>query len=216
MLVGRFKITKDRKMTLEELKVELEARKAAKKAELEEVVATVMVQHELTKLTSPLYNHRELTKRDSVTLDVLLDQIAEVYARDNRKMSLTFGYGIIPNKIITLLKAIQFSKAAEKEEFLMMTGLDEQIIEDTLDAFGNTAYFSKMGIEVIDAIPMDIDKVRQLLQTIAVDMKLVSELDLSKFNKANVDYQYKRAQLKADEMLDNTKEYVATATVYEE
>ena len=203
-------------MTLVELNAELEARKIAKKEELANVIATVKVQHELTKLDSPLYNKRELMKTDSIMLDVIIGQITDVYAREDRKMSLTFGYGIIPNKIITLLKAIQYSKAAEKEEFLMMTGLDEQIVEDILDAFGNTAYFSKVAIEVVPEIPMDIARTKELLNLASIDMKLVSELDLSRFNVANVSYQSKRAQLRADEMLDNTKEYIEAATVYAE
>jgi len=63
---------------------------------------------------------------------------------------------------------------------------------------------------------MDIIKSKELLKIVATDMGLVSELDLSKFNKANVDYQYKRAQMKAEEMLENTKEYVTTALSYDE
>jgi len=203
-------------MTVDELRVELEARKVAKQAEIATVIEMAKVKHEMTKLDSPIYNRRELSKQDSTTLDIISEQIAEHYARDDRKMSLTFGYGIIPNKIISLLKAIQFSKATEREEFLMMTGLDEQIIEDTLDAFGNTSFFSKTAIEVVPAIPMSVTRVKELLQLVAIDMKLVSELDLSKFNSSNVEYQYKRAQLRADEMLDNTKEYIETATSYEE
>ena len=202
--------------TVKELMAELETRKVAKQAELADLRETISLQHEITKLDSPLYNNRALTKADGITLDVITNNVAEVYARDDRKMGLTFGYGILPNKIITLLKAIQFSKAAEKEEFLMMTGLDEQIVEDTLDAFGNTAYFSKIGLEVIDEIPMNIVKAKELLRMVAIDMKLVSELDLSKFNTSNVEYQYKRSRLKADEMLDNTKEFVETALAYEE
>jgi hypothetical protein len=114
------------------------------------------------------------------------------------------------------MKSIQFSKAEEKEDLLLMTGLDEQIIEDTLTAFGNTAYFSKANIEVVPEQPMDIQAVKDLLETVAIDMQLVSELDLSAFNQTNVDYQYKRAQLRADEMLANTQEYVEKATTYDE
>jgi hypothetical protein len=203
-------------MNKQELINKLEVARAAKVAEMAEIVEIAKLNHELTKLDSPLYAKRELTKIDSTALDVLLVQVEEEYAKDDRKISQTFGYGIIPNKIITLLKAIQFSKAQLKEDLLLMTGLDEQVIEDTLDAFGNTAYFSKTAVEVIPAMPMDIPRVKELLEMVAIDMKLVSDLDLCKFNPANVDYQYKRSQLNADEMLDNTNEYITAATIYKE
>ena len=181
-----------------------------------QMVETIKVTHEIAKLDSPFYNKRELAKQDSLTLDAITETIGEQYAADDRKMSLVFGYGIIPSKMLAIMKSIQFSKHEEKGDLLMMCGLDEQIIEDVLTAFGNTAYFSKANIEVVPEISMNIPLVKELLNTIAIDMKLVSELDLGAFNTANVDYQYKRAELKAQEMYDNTKTYVEKATTYAE
>ena len=201
---------------IEELTATLAARKAEKKTEMALLVEEIKMNKEITKLDSPLYNKRELSKQDSMTLDVIVDTIAEQYAADDRKMSLVFGYGIIPSKVLAIMKSIQFSKHEEKEDLLMMTGLDEQIIEDTLNAFGNTAYFSKAAVEVVPEQPMDIAAVKELLQTVAIDMKLVSDLDLSSFNNSNVEYQYKRAALKAEEMYENTKAFVETATSYAE
>jgi hypothetical protein len=207
---------KDKHMTPTELKAQLEARKLAKAQELSELKETIVLKHELAKLNSPLYDKRELQKSDNTTLDVLLEKVEEVYAKDDRKMSQTFGYGIIPNKILTLLKAIQYTKASDREELLLITGLDEQTIEDTLDAFGNTAYFAKTSIEVVPEIPMDIDRTKELLRLVGTDMSLVSDLDLSKFNIDNVRYQYTRARVKAEEMCENTQQYVQTALSYEE
>ena len=175
---------------IQKMKTELKKRQAAKKSEMAKTIELIQVSKEIAKLDSPLYNKRELAKKDSLTLDVITDQIAEDYAKDDRKMSLVFGYGVLPSKILAIMKSIQFSKHEEKEELLMMTGLDEQIIEDTLTAFGNTSFFSKAAIEVVPAIPMDIARVKELLQIVAIDMKLVSELDLSRFNTENVKYQY--------------------------
>jgi len=202
--------------TIKELKAQLVKRKAAKKTEMAAKVELIKVTKEIAKLDSPLYEKRELARQDNVTLDAIVETISEQYAADDRKMSLVFGYGIIPSKILAIMKSIQFSKHDEKEDLLLMTGLDEQIIEDTLTAFGNTAYFSKAAIEVVPEMPMDISTVKDLLTTVAIDMKLVSNLDMSAFNLSNVEYQYKRAQHKADEMLENTKAYVEEATTYAE
>lgn len=208
---------KDKPMTPTELlKAQLEERKLAKAQEIAELKESITLRHELAKLDSPLYDKRELQKTDNAKLDVLLNQVEEVYSKSDRKISQTFGYGIIPNKILTLLKAIQYVKATEREELLLITGLDEQTIEDTLDAFGNTAYFAKTSIEVVPEIPMDIDKTKELLRLVATDMQLVSDLDLLKFNIDNVRYQYTRARVKAEEMCENTQQYVQTAISYEE
>ncbi len=204
------------KSDIQKLKDQLKKKTLAKKVSLAKIVEEIKLTKEIAKLDSPLYDKRELAKKDTMLLDVIIDQISEAYAADDRKMSLVFGLGIIPNKILAIMKSIQFSKHEEKEELLMMTGLDNQIIEDTLDAMGNTSYFSKAAIEVVPAIPMDIDKLKELLETVAIDMKLVSELDLNKFNQANIDYQYKRAEVKAQEMYVNTQEYVERATEYSE
>ena len=203
-------------MNITELKAQLEQRKQEKQIELANLKETITLQHELNKLDSPIYNKRELVKQDSLTLDIILGQIEEAYRTNKRKVSQVYGYGIIPNKLLTILKAIQFSKSADKEELLLITNLDEQIVEDTLDSFGSTAYFSKVAVEIIPEIAMQKEKVKELLTTVAIDMKLVSELDLSKFNTANIDYQYKRAQLNAEELLTNTQEYATPTTSYEE
>ena len=201
---------------IEELRAELETRKVAKQAEVKELIELTKVTQEINKIDSPLYNKRELSLRDNMVLDTIISTIEEQYAADDRKMSVTFGYGILPNKIITIMKSIQYSKHAEKEELMMMCGVSEQSVEDVLDAFGNTAYYSKNDNTIVESIPMDIAKVKELLALAAIDMQLVSTLDLGKFNSTNVDYQYKRSQLKADEMLENTTKYVETALAYEE
>jgi len=187
-----------------------------KKVEMKAAIERIKMEKEIAKLESPLYANRELVKQDILTLDAIISTISEQYAADDRKVSLVFGYGIIPSKILAIMKSIQFSKHEEKEDLLAMTGLDTSIIEDTLDAFGNTAYFSKAAVEVVPAQPMDIPRVKELLEIAAIDMKLVSILDLSKFNETNVKYQYDRAQLKAEEMLHNTQEFIETAVSYEE
>ena len=202
---------------IKKLKAELAKKAKERQAELADKVELIQVQKEIMKLDSPLYEQRELVKRDNLMLDALVETISEQYAADDRKMSLVFGYGIIPSKILAILKSIQFSKHEEKQDLLMMIGSDEQMIEDVLDAFGNTAYFSKAAVEVVPAQDMDIPRVKELLELVATDMKLLSKLDLSRFNRDNVDYQYDRAQLKAEEMYDNTKEYISeAATTYSE
>ncbi len=201
---------------IDELKAELAAKVAEKKAEVAATIAEAKVRVEISKIESPLFLKREMLKADEMKLQVVSDTIQEAYDRDDRKMSLVFGYGVLPNKILAIMKSIQFSKKDEREELLMMTGLDESIIEQTLDAFGSTAYFSKNTLEVVPEIAMDRPLVKELLLIVAADMGLVSTLELGKFNTANVTYQYDRASVRAEELYNNTKEFVETAVTYAE
>ena len=203
-------------MSLDQLKAELAAKMVERRAEVAEMIAVAKVNVEISKLESPLFVKREMLKTDLAKLTVIEEQIQEAYDRDDRKMSLVFGLGVVPNRLLAVLKSIQYSKKDEKDELLMMIGSDEQMVEDVLDAFGNSAYFSKAAIEVVPEIQMDIPRVKELLQVVALDLGLVSKLDLCKFNDANIKYMYDRAQVRAEEMYFNTKEFVETAVAYKE
>ena len=97
--MGRLKslqphVTKDKQMTnLDKLNQELADKMAARKAELAETVAIAKVQLQINKIESPLFMKRELLKEDEAKLQVIADVIQEAYDRDDRKMSLVFGYG---------------------------------------------------------------------------------------------------------------------------
>ena len=204
------------KKETDKLKAQVKAAKKAADSTLADAIKTIALEQKIATYSSPMYARRALTKLDNTKLDAITTMIADQYAQNDRKMSLVFGMGLLPNKILAILKSIQYSKHEEKLDLLLMTGLSEDIIEETLDAYGNTSFFSKAAIEVVPAQPMDIMKIKILLTEVARDMGLVSNLDLSRFNSENVKYQYDRAQLRADEMLANTQEYVEQATTYSE
>lgn len=198
---------------IEKLLKELNDRKVAKQAEIKELIEVQKIELEMEMLDSPLYELRAIEAEDNLKLDAILNHIEELYTQDNRKLSQTFGYGIIPNKVLTICKAIQYSKHDEKQELLMMTGLTEQCIEDLLDAFGNTAYFSPRALEIVPEIPVNISMTKELLNTVIADLGLVGDIRLHKFNKETVEYQSTSARLRAEEALANTLKYATDAEI---
>ena len=198
------------------MKAQLEATKAQVQAQLQETLEANAIQLQINKLQSPLYVERQLEIEDNLKLDAIIDHIEELYAVDRRKVSQTYGYGDIPNKIVTITKAIMYSRMDEKAELLMMTGLHSSTVEDLLDAFGNTAYFSVRDMKVVPEIPMDIARTKELLQVCADDLGLVSTLKLHKISSDNVEYQRLRALSKAEEALENTLKYSTDAVAYDE
>ena len=191
-----------------ELQAELALRAQERKEAIAEKIAVIKLEKELDYLASDLYEKRQLIESDNNTLDAIIGTVTDIAVANKRKVSQTYAFGTIPNKIVTICKAILYSKAEDKELLLAMAKLTEDTVEAVTDAFGMTAYFSPQQMAIIPAVPMDIDKVRELIAQAAQDMGLVSDIDLSKFNPDNVKYQYDRAQLRAEESLENTLKYL--------
>ena len=189
-----------------ELKLELAAKVEARKASIQEAIECIKVNNEMKYIDSPLYEARQLDENDNLTLDAHIQYITDIYTADKRKVSMTFGYGVVPNKILTICKAVMYSKANEKAELLAMTGLSESQVEEITEAFGMTAYFSPARLEIVESTPMSANIV-ELLGQAATDLGLVSAINYGKFTASNTDYQYTRAQLRAEESLENTLKY---------
>lgn len=192
---------------LEQLKVDLDEKIAARKAMLTGMMEERKIQRQIEQVESPLYEKRFMEEEDNKKLDAFIAFIEDMYAENRRKVSQVFGFGVIANKMLIIVQAIQYSKIDEKHELLALTGLTEQLVEDIVEAYGATAYFSAREMEIKEAIPMDTIKIKELLKVAAFDMGLVSDLNLVKFNHDNVENMYKRAAIRAEEMYDNTVRY---------
>ena len=193
----------------EELLKKMEERRTA----IQERIEEIKVQNEIKKLDSPLYEKRKLEEQDMLQLATYMEQLQEIYSVDNRKLSRVFGYGVMVDKILTVVRSIQYLKLDEKAEMLMATGLTESLVEEVLDALGNTAYFSVRQMQIIEEQPADVATLRELLKVVALDMGLVAPLNLNKVTEENFKYQFTRAQFKAEELLDNTMKYTADSNV---
>jgi len=195
---------------------ELNQIKKDRKEQMEEIILKKKLEKEAQYLNSSLYEQRQLEAEDLETLDAYISQLEQILEVDNRKRSYVFGYGTIPDKVLSLVKSIKYLKAHEKEEMLLSTGLTEIIIDDLVEAFGMTAYFSMKTETLVPEVPMDIDVTKQLLTEVMTKIGLVSNVSLSKFNEDNVNYQYKKASVKAEEAYEMTLKYADKEVNYEE
>jgi phosphoglycolate phosphatase-like HAD superfamily hydrolase len=177
---------------------------ADRKAEIAAKMAEIRLANEARKIQSPLYERRCMEDQDNMQLDAILEQIEENYALDNRKISRVFGYGVMVDKILTIIRSIQYSKIEEKQDLLAITGLSESLVEEVLDALGNPAYFSVREGRVMDEIPADVARLRELLEIVSLDMGLLRVPNLSKVSQQNFEYQFTRARLRAEELAENT------------
>jgi len=96
------------------LQAELTARLEERKEEVRKLMEKIKLENELKRIESPLFETRELEKQDSLKLDTFIEQLEEFYSVDNRKISRVYGYGYMVDKILTVIRSIQYLKQDEK------------------------------------------------------------------------------------------------------
>lgn len=119
--------------------------------------------------------------------------------------SRVYGYGNQVGALVGLLSGIQYSASQHRLQMLATTGLNEQIIEDTLVAFGSPAYFSPKYETIIEAKPYDYNAIRSCIEVL--EHKLDLNIDMSQLTEANIAKQFEAAQLRAETERNN---YLAT------
>lgn len=127
--------------------------------------------------------------------------------RENRKWNPSnyYGLGSHIGGIYRILTGILYSTTDHKVQLLSSTGLYEDLIESTILAFGNTAYYSETHKVIVPAIPYNTDTLLSNLTLISdilninPDMQAVTEANLSKMFKSA------EAKAEADEIQNKTQ-----------
>lgn len=188
--------------------VTLEEAIKARKATVAQVIQAKKLEMQMKFVESDAFMTRELINNDITTIDAILTLAEENYTADGRKLPVTFGYGNIPNKLITMAKSILYAKEYEKDELLFMANTDISTVEILVDALGQEAYFSKTGT-LEEEIPMDIEVVVETLQQIITDLQLVSTISFAKFSEESVAKRFERARVKAMLQQENYINYIS-------
>lgn len=182
------------------LKAELELAKKEQAEALANSMEEIRLKQEISRATNPLVQRFELQKQNNQTLDTMLEFMETELDIVIRPV---YGYGNIVSKLLTVARSVMFCKFDQKTEALLATKTDESVIEDLLDALGNTCYYSKEAREIVPAVECNYGQTYNLLELMANQMGLL-EADLSKFSKKNIKYQYASAELRAKQMMSNS------------
>lgn len=127
--------------------------------------------------------------------------------RENRKWNPSnyYGLGSHIGGIYRILTGILYSTTDHKVQLLAETGLYEDLVESTILAFGNTAYYSETHKVIVPAVPYNIDTLVSNLTLIAdilninPDMQAVTETALAKI------FQSAESKAEADQTQDKTQ-----------
>lgn len=201
----------------------LETLRANAQAKIQEAIQTAKDKAEERKLNAIISGGvdrvmasmavREATSEELKNLELSCEQIVKDLpitsrtTRETRKWnpSRVYGYGNQIGALVGLLSGIQYSASQHRLQMLATTGLNEQIIEDTLVAFGSPAYFSDKYETIIEAKPYDYNAIRSCIEVL--EHKLDLNIDMSQLTEANIDKQFEAAQLRAETEQNN---YLAT------
>lgn len=120
--------------------------------------------------------------------------------RENRKWnpSRQYGYGNQMAILSGLLTGIQYSAREHKEQLLALTGLSEDLIEQTIEALGQPAYYSMNYDTVVEETPVNLEL---LMSSIAlIEDALNIQLDTGKLNQRTITAKFDSERLKAEKL----------------
>ena len=115
--------------------------------------------------------------------------------------SRVYGYGNQIGALVGILSGIQYSAAEHRLQMLATTGLNEQIIEDTLNAFGSPSYFSAKYETIVPEKPCCINSIKNSLEVL--EIKLNINLDKDAITEELLSKQFESARLRAETERNN-------------
>lgn len=197
-------------MTQEQLQALRDQALAKVKADKE----SIQVKAEVNRLNSIINGSlgsaiatQELTAETSKFINGLIEDCTHIVSstpvfnkatREQRKFnpSRVYSFGSQVGNLVGLLSGIQYSANDHKALLLAHTGLDEDLIEQTLEAFGATAYYSTNHNIVVPERPYDADKARALVEM--VEARLNINIDKSKITEATFRSSFELARINAE------------------
>lgn len=196
---------------MKKLRAELAAKIKVNKAEMSKNVEIARITAKMTILDNPAMTQARvkalIVRETSDKLKALDATCTEIVAsmpihnaktKEDRKWNPSRQYGLGNNiQLLTgVLSGIQYSAVAHKEQMLALTGLDEDLIEQVLEAFGSTAYYSKNYNVVVDESTYDLEELTGALALVAEALDI--QLDTSRLTDKVMDSRFEVARVKAD------------------
>ena len=196
---------------IEHLKAQVAAKVAETTAAVKEQVEVAQLEAKLNVLSNDnlivARARMELISATSKKLSDLEMQCQQVISsmpiysaktRENRKWNPSRQYGM-GNQIATLtgiLSGIQYSATEHKRVMLEMTGFSEDLVEQTLEAFGNVSYYSRNNDLVVEDISYDMEAI---LSNIAIIEQILDiDLDKKKLNNTIMRQRFEVARVRAE------------------
>jgi hypothetical protein len=211
-------------MNIQELTARVEALKAENAQKLQEkvTVARLTAQIELegneiileAKAQQALRN--EQTERLREVVSVCEGFITQVPVPKARSTDMRvwmgkhrYGYNTQVDLMYELVSGILYSCKEHKELMLAHTGLNMELVEQTMAAFGTPSYYDRNTNMVVDETPYDVDQVKATLGILQSELGVV--IDTTPVTENTFATQFERARLQAKRNYELAQEAIAEA-----
>jgi hypothetical protein len=211
-------------MNIEELKAKVAAVQADNAAKIREAAEVARLEATL-KLegSEALFAAKvKLTANGQQTakLQKLVDECAEIVAsvpvynqktRTNRVWagSHKYNYGSQIDLMYQLATGILYSCQEHKQLLLAHTGLDLELLEQMVKAFGTPTYYSRNYHTIVESKPYNYAMAKSTVDVMQSSLGVV--VDTAELTEANFEYEFLRAEDTAHNNFEQAKEAIAEA-----
>jgi len=211
-------------MNIKELEAKVAALKEANTAKLQEkvTVARLKAQIELegneelleAKAQQALRNEQTMKLRETVAIcEGFISQvpIARAKSSDMRVWSgkHRYGYNTQVDLMYELVSGILYSCQEHKQLMLAHTGLNMELIEQTMAAFGTPTYYNRTLNAIVEEVPYNVDQVKATLGILQSELGVV--IDTSSITEQRFAKEFDTARAKAVADYEAAQEAIAEA-----
>lgn len=196
---------------MQDIKAKLEQARAEATKKLQEKMEIARMKAELDLLSNERFQdalvNQAIREQTTAKLAQLVNQCASivadnpVYSRTlgaDRKWNPTkqYGFGNQIAELSGLLSGIQYSVAEHNELMLAAVGLSPDLVERTLEAFGQMPYYSVTTNEIVVGTPTDVATLQECMSLIEQQLKITIDCSRLDYNVAK--QRYKTAMVRAE------------------
>lgn len=209
---------------IEELKAKVAAAVEANAARIKEEVEIAKLEAQLRLQSSEALLQTRVRQQaqaeETAKLQNLLDECSALVAgmpilnpktRSNRVWSggRKFAYGTQIDLIYQLVTGIQYSCAEHKAVLLEHTGLNTEVLEDVISAFGTPSYYSRNHHSIVEAKPYNVERVKGAVAVLQSQLGVV--VDTSALNETQFKEEFAKGKTTAKAAFDQAVEALVEA-----
>lgn len=211
-------------MNIEELKEKVEQTQKANAIRVRDAAEVARLEATLRQEDSDsLFNARvaiQLSSQQTEKLQRLVDECAELIASmpiQNAKTraarvwseSHRYNFGTQIDLMYQLASGILYSCAEHKAILLEHTGLNLELIEELVNAFGAPSYYSRNYNTIVDAKPYNVERLQTVLQVMQSTLGVVINSDAVTADNMKLDFV--RGETRAQQDFDQAAEAISEA-----
>ena len=211
-------------VNIEQLRAQVERLQAENLAKVREAAEIARLEATLMLESSEdLFNAKvklAANGQQTAQLQKLVDECAQIVAsvpvynsktRTNRQWagSHKYNYGTQIDLMYQLATGILYACAEHKQLLLAHTGLDLELLEQMVKAFGTPTYYSRNYHSVVEEKPYDLAMVKSTVQVMQSTLGVV--IDTTSINSTVFENEFKSARVTASLQYDQSSEAIAEA-----